>query len=113
MISTFERNRHFRKVSVKKTFTNVQEQKKAMSPRDSAYIPSSVKSPLNNSSCPIPQLQLYRKLTPPQMFSVSVPRIFEITGKASVVESLLSKVTGEISVFCNSVKKSNTCIGML
>ena len=46
------------------------------------------------------------------MFSVSVPRIFEITGKAPVVESLPSKVTGEISAFCNSVKKSNTCIGM-
>ena len=45
------------------------------------------------------------------MFSVSVPRIFEIIGKTSVVESL-SKVTGEISAFCNSVKKSNTCIGM-
>ena len=28
MISTFERNRHFRKVSVNKTFTHVQEQKK-------------------------------------------------------------------------------------
>ena len=53
MISTFERNRHFRKMSVNKTFTHVQEQKKAMSPRHSVYIPSSVKSPLNNSSCPI------------------------------------------------------------
>ena len=29
MISTFERNRHFRKVSVNKTFTHVQEQKKS------------------------------------------------------------------------------------
>ena len=27
-ISTFQRNRHFRKVSVNKTFTNVQEPKK-------------------------------------------------------------------------------------
>ena len=45
MISTFERNRHFRKVSVKETFTHVQEQKKAMSPRQSANIPPSVKSP--------------------------------------------------------------------
>ena len=34
MISTFQRNRHFRKVSVNKTFTHVQDQKKAMSPRD-------------------------------------------------------------------------------
>ena len=41
---TFQRNRHFRKVSVNKTFTHVQEQKKAMSPRHSTYIPSSVKS---------------------------------------------------------------------
>ena len=46
MISTFQRNRHFRKVLVKKTFTHVQEQKRAMSSRHSAYIPSSVKSPL-------------------------------------------------------------------
>ena len=28
MISTFQRNRHFRKVSVNKTFTHVQDQKK-------------------------------------------------------------------------------------
>ena len=28
MISTFQRNRHFRKVLVNKTFTHVQEQKK-------------------------------------------------------------------------------------
>ena len=45
MISTFQQNRHFRKVSVNKTFTHVQEQKKAMSPRHSAYIPSSAKLP--------------------------------------------------------------------
>ena len=45
MISTFQRNRHFMKVSVNKTFTHVKEQKKAMSPKHSAYIPSSVKSP--------------------------------------------------------------------
>ena len=45
MISTFQRNRHFRKVLVNKTFTHVQEQTKAMSPRHSAYIPPSVKSP--------------------------------------------------------------------
>ena len=46
MISTFKRNRHFRKVLVNKAFTHVQEQKKAMSHRHSAYIPPSVKSPL-------------------------------------------------------------------
>ena len=45
MISTFQGNRHFRKVLVNKTFTHVQEQKKAMPPRHSAYIPPSVKSP--------------------------------------------------------------------
>ena len=47
MISTFKRNRHFRKVLVNKTFTHVQEQKKAMSPRHSTYIPPSVESSLN------------------------------------------------------------------
>ena len=46
MISTFQQNRHFRKVSVNKTFMYVQEQKKAMSTQQSAYFPSSVKSPL-------------------------------------------------------------------
>ena len=45
LISTFQRNQHFRKVSVNKTFTHVQEQNKAMSPPHSAYIPSGVKSP--------------------------------------------------------------------
>ena len=46
MICTFQRNRHFWKVLVNKTFTHVQEQKKAMSPQHSTYILSSVKSPL-------------------------------------------------------------------
>ena len=46
MISTSKMNRHFRKVLVKKTFTHVQKQKKVMSPRHSAYLPYSVKSPL-------------------------------------------------------------------
>ena len=48
MVSTFQRNRYSRKVSVNKTFTHVQEQEKAMSPRHYAYIPSSVKSPLGS-----------------------------------------------------------------
>ena len=46
------------------------------------------------------------------MFSESVPKNFEITKKASVVESLLSKVAGEISAFYNSVENSNSCIGI-
>ena len=50
MIFTFQRNRHFRKVLVNKTSTHVQEQKKAMSPRHSSYILSSVKSPLTLSN---------------------------------------------------------------
>ena len=48
MMSTFQGNRRFRKVLVNKTFTHVQEQKKAMSSQHSAYIPSNVKSPLVN-----------------------------------------------------------------
>ena len=36
MISTFRRNRHFKKALVNKTFTHVQEQKKAMSRRNSS-----------------------------------------------------------------------------
>ena len=46
MISTFQRNRHFRKVLVNKPFRTCKS-KKAMSPRHSANIPSSVKSPLS------------------------------------------------------------------
>ena len=46
MIPSFQRNRHFSKVLVNKTFTHVQGQRKTMSPRHSAYIPPSVKSPL-------------------------------------------------------------------
>ena len=46
MISAFQRKRHSGKCQVNKTFTHKQEQKKAMSPRHSAYIPSSVKLPL-------------------------------------------------------------------
>ena len=45
MISTFQGNRHFRKVSVNKILMHVREQKKAISPRHSASILSSVKSP--------------------------------------------------------------------
>ena len=44
------------------------------------------------------------------MFRVIVPRIFKIAGKASVVESLFSKVTGEISTFYNSFENSVACI---
>ena len=47
MITTFQRNQHIRKDSVNKTSTHVQDQKKAISPRHSAYIPPSVKSPLD------------------------------------------------------------------
>ena len=42
-VESFQRNRHFRKVSVNKTFTHVQEEKKAISPRHSTYILPSVK----------------------------------------------------------------------
>ena len=38
----------------------------------------------------------------------SVTRIFGITEKAPVVESLLFQITGEIAAFSNSVKNSNT-----
>ena len=48
MISTFQRNRHFRKVSVNKTFTHVQVKKnnETMWSRHSVYIPSGVETPL-------------------------------------------------------------------
>ena len=42
-------------------------------------------------------------------FLFYAPRIFEIAVRASVVQPLFSKVM-EKSVFCDSVKKSNTCM---
>ena len=48
MISTFKRNRHFRKVLVKKAFAHAQEQGGAISPRHSVYVPSGVESSLGN-----------------------------------------------------------------
>ena len=41
------------------------------------------------------------------MFLVSVPRIFKVAGRSSVVEP-----AGESSAFCNSFEKSITYIGM-
>ena len=52
-------------------------------------------------------LQLYQKVSAPQMFPLLDPRIFKISGSASVVGSLFSKIK-EASVFCNSVGKSKT-----
>ena len=47
------------------------------------------------------------------MFPMSVPITFKIAATASLVESLFSKVTGEISAFCNSVENSIICIGII
>ena len=71
MISTFQRNRHFRKVLVNKTFTHVQEQKNTMSPRHSAYIP-----PLNYQDMKW-MTNLEKKLD-------NVFIVFEFHGKARV-----------------------------
>ena len=54
-------------------------------------------------------LQLYQKLSAPQMFPLLDPRIFITSGRASVVGSLFSKIK-EASVFCSSVGKSKTWI---
>ena len=59
MISNFQWNRHFQKVSANKTFTHGQEQKKkkqAMSLLHYAYIQSSVKSPLHVSKFAISRI---------------------------------------------------------
>ena len=56
---------------------------------------------LNNLTCLIRSSITILKLTPLQMFLVRVPRIFEIAGWASVMDTLFSKVTGEISAFYN------------
>ena len=41
---------------------------------------------------------------------MSVPKIFKIVERASMVESLFSKVAGVISTFCNFVKNFNISI---
>ena len=64
---------------------------------------------LKNLSFPIyPPVTISRQ-TPPQVFPLYAPRIFEIAVTASVIQSLFSEVT-ETSGFCDSVKKSNTCM---
>ena len=68
--------------------------------------------PLNDSTCPTHPSFTILKLTPLQIFSVSVPIIFVIVGRASVMYTLFSKVIGEISAFCNIAEISNSCIGM-
>ena len=40
------------------------------------------------------------------MFPLSVPRTFKIVATAFLVESFFSKITGEISAFCNSSESS-------
>ena len=64
---------------------------------------------LKNSSYPIYPPITIAKTDPTQVFPLYALRIFEIAVRAHVVQSLFSKVT-ETSAFCNSVKKSNTCI---
>ena len=61
---------------------------------------------LSNWSFPICHPKLDLKLLP-QMFSVCVLRIVKFARRASVVESLFSKVTGEISAVYNSIKNSS------
>ena len=63
--------------------------------------------PLKNSSGPTTNLQLCRKLIPPQVFPLFFLRNFKIGGTASVVESHFSKFR-ETSTFCNSVEKNLT-----
>ena len=45
-------------------------------------------------------------MTPLQVFSVSVLRIVKFAGRASVVESLFSKLTGEISAIYVTLLKT-------
>ena len=54
-------------------------------------------SNLSNSICSIYHSQLYWKPTPLQMHLLSVKRLIKIAGKSPAVESIFSKVTGEIS----------------
>ena len=65
---------------------------------------------VSDSSSPVYHLQLYRKLTPSQMFLLSVSRTFKIYMRTSVMKPFFLKVTCEISAYCNSVENSITNI---
>lgn len=67
----------------------------------------------SNSNCPIYQLYVYWKLTRPKSFPLTVPWIFNVALRMSVVESFFSKETGKNSAFCNSVQNSITCMSRL
>ena len=59
---------------------------------------------LSNWSFPIWQPKLDWKITLPQMFSVAALRFVKFSRRTSAVESLFSKVTGEISGIYNSIQ---------
>ena len=68
---------------------------------------------LSNWSCPIYRLQLYWKLTPSQMFLVSISRIFKTAVRTSLMKRFLSKVAREVSSYYNSVENSVTWIFLI
>ena len=68
---------------------------------------------LSNWSCPIYRLQLYWKLTPSQMFLVSISRIFKTAVRISLMKRFLSKVAREVSAYYNSVENSVTWIFLI
>ena len=90
MNSTFKRNRHFRKVLVNKTFTHVQEQKKAMSLGHSAYSPSSVKSPEVLEAI---KKQVSLKSYSPKIRIDSVNQILKNKEKVTQTCNMLTRIT--------------------
>ena len=68
--------------------------------------------PSKQSTCPIHPSITILKLTTLQMLPMSVPRIFKVVGRASLMDTLFSTVTGEISAFFNIAKMSNSCFSI-
>ena len=65
---------------------------------------------LSDSSSPVCHLQSYRKLTPSQMFLVTVCRTFKIYVRTSAMKPFFLKEAYEISANCNSVENTITSI---
>ena len=63
---------------------------------------------LSDSRSPVCHLLSYRKLTPSQMFLVTVCRTFKIYVRTSVMKPFFLKEACEISANCNSVENSIT-----
>ena len=97
------RNRHFRKVSVNKTF----------SPRHSAYIPSSVKSPLQTSASGLRPATLLKKRLWHKCFLVNFAKFLRTPFFTEHLRGLLPRISEpipEVKIMCIGQWLGKYCI---